>query len=630
MSSKRSLLALALLAGVFLLPFGPGTRAAPAAADPALAGWSEPVNLSRSPMYDNAPAVAGSPNGAVTIGWERRVPSEPSANQIIVAGNSSLGAGFQQQQLAQSAPAKSSGSVRMGHDTLGRKHMVWWQLDGSTVCNYYARIEADGRTSILEKVPGTCGLNLKNTAMAVAADNSVHALFGRNLQNILYWARTDAGWVAQGEQIPGTQQPEHLAIGVTTGGTVMAAWKDLSEGGWTDIYGSTRRGPGNWSPEQDLSEGLSPGCAGNSITYYPSLAADPSGGMRMSWSDERCDPRNPDPPFREIYYREWTPGEGWGKPPVRVTHMAGNSLLNAIAVDAAGTAHIVWANTNGSTINIYYTSGRGTTFAPPVAPFAGWAGRGYTKDLALDYNAGYLHLVFDSDRDDPQKENYYSFKQVGPPPGPPPTPTPQPPPQPPPPPPPSALNPPVPVPGAGSATFPQTGGTVTGLFLQYWNSHGGLAQQGYPISNPMGEISSLNGKLYTVQYFERGVFEYHPENQPPFNVLLSQLGTYLYKKKYPGGAPGQVPDRNNGRLFPETGHWLGGGFKQYWQSHGGLVQQGYPISDEFQERSDLDGKTYIVQYFERSVIEWHPANQDPYKVLLSLLGVFQFRQRYGT
>jgi hypothetical protein len=184
------------------------------------------------------------------------------------------------------------------------------------------------------------------------------------------------------------------------------------------------------------------------------------------------------------------------------------------------------------------------------------------------------------------------------------------------------------VPGTGSRTFQETGKTVSGLFLQYWDTHGGLPQQGFPISHLMGEVSGLNGKPYSVQYFERAVFEYHPENQPPYDVLLSQLGTFQYKKKYPSGAPGQVPDRNNAQYFQETGHWIGGGFRQYWLSHGGLPQQGFPISDEFQERSDTDGKIYIVQYFERSVIEWHPVNPDPYKVLLSLLGVFQYRQKY--
>jgi hypothetical protein len=35
------------------------------------------------------------------------------------------------------------------------------------------------------------------------------------------------------------------------------------------------------------------------------------------------------------------------------------------------------------------------------------------------------------------------------------------------------------------------------------------------------------------------VFEYHPENQPPYNVLLSQLGTYRYHEKY-GGLSAQL------------------------------------------------------------------------------------------
>jgi hypothetical protein len=84
-----------------------------------------------------------------------------------------------------------------------------------------------------------------------------------------------------------------------------------------------------------------------------------------------------------------------------------------------------------------------------------------------------------------------------------------------------------------SRTFPETGKTVSGRFLQYWNQNGGLAQQGYPISEEFMEKSDLDGKTYMVQYFERVVFEYHPENEPPYDVLLSQLGTFRYREKYP-------------------------------------------------------------------------------------------------
>src|SRR5918997_1193675 len=81
---------------------------------------------------------------------------------------------------------------------------------------------------------------------------------------------------------------------------------------------------------------------------------------------------------------------------------------------------------------------------------------------------------------------------------------------------------------SGSRTFPETNKTVKGRFLEYWDTHGGLPQQGYPISEEMQEVSDTNGRTYTVQYFERAVFEMHPENQPPYDVLLSLLGNFLY------------------------------------------------------------------------------------------------------
>ncbi len=181
-------------------------------------------------------------------------------------------------------------------------------------------------------------------------------------------------------------------------------------------------------------------------------------------------------------------------------------------------------------------------------------------------------------------------------------------------------------------TFPETGKTVKGRFLDYWSSRGGLEQEGYPISSEMQEKSSTDGKTYTVQYFERAVFEMHPENKAPNDVLLSLLGVFLYGQKYKTGAPGQQPNRSDGStLFTQTGKRLGGKFLAYWNSHGGLAQQGYPISDEFMERSDLNGKTYRVQYFERAVFEMHPENAGtPYEVLLSQLGKFRYSAKYGA
>src|SRR5690348_6534014 len=79
-----------------------------------------------------------------------------------------------------------------------------------------------------------------------------------------------------------------------------------------------------------------------------------------------------------------------------------------------------------------------------------------------------------------------------------------------------------------SRYFPQTGQTVSGRFLEYWEQNGGLMQQGYPISGEMQEMSEIDGRFYTTQYFERAVFELHPENQRPNDVLLSLLGVLAY------------------------------------------------------------------------------------------------------
>ena len=86
-------------------------------------------------------------------------------------------------------------------------------------------------------------------------------------------------------------------------------------------------------------------------------------------------------------------------------------------------------------------------------------------------------------------------------------------------------------------TFSETGKTVCGRFLEYWRQNGGLAQQGLPLSEAFEERSGIDGRVYTVQYFERAVFELHPENNHPYDVLLSLLGSEKFAGRVAPGAP---------------------------------------------------------------------------------------------
>jgi hypothetical protein len=134
-------------------------------------------------------------------------------------------------------------------------------------------------------------------------------------------------------------------------------------------------------------------------------------------------------------------------------------------------------------------------------------------------------------------------------------------------------------------------------FLSFWRANGGLLVFGYPLS---GEIVE-NGRI--VQYFERARFEYHPQNLgKEGQVMLSLLGNELFGARgFPDGQqqPGRV-------FFPETGNTLGGKFQQFWEKRGGLRTFGFPISEPFEETSQIDGQVRIVQYFERAKFEYFP------------------------
>ncbi|HET7077417.1 MAG TPA: hypothetical protein VFM49_08190 [Chloroflexia bacterium] len=180
----------------------------------------------------------------------------------------------------------------------------------------------------------------------------------------------------------------------------------------------------------------------------------------------------------------------------------------------------------------------------------------------------------------------------------------------------------------GVLWFSQTGHTLRGGFRAYWEQHGGLAQFGYPLSEEFQEYVPQTGHAYTVQYFERNRFEWHPENAGQGNeFLLGLLGLDVTQGAvFPTSAP--VDSTATTRYFPETRHSLGGEFLAYWQQHGGLAQFGYPVSEEVLEQSPAGGRVYLVQYFERNRFELHPEHRGTAdEVQLGLLGVDVLRRR---
>ncbi len=155
-------------------------------------------------------------------------------------------------------------------------------------------------------------------------------------------------------------------------------------------------------------------------------------------------------------------------------------------------------------------------------------------------------------------------------------------------------------------------------FLDFWRANGALDILGYPIDSPR---STPEGMI--VQVYERATLEWHPELPPAYQVSLARLGALLVEglpQVKQRAAQPPVPCSPDCAYFEQTRHTLRGEFLNYWTSYGGLAVFGFPLTEQYEEVNAADGKTYLVQYFERNRFEFHPENQGKYRVLLGRLG----------
>lgn len=154
--------------------------------------------------------------------------------------------------------------------------------------------------------------------------------------------------------------------------------------------------------------------------------------------------------------------------------------------------------------------------------------------------------------------------------------------------------------------FSETGHSISGDFLRaYQSASDPITIYGYPITEAFERDSRI------IQYFERARFELRPENPPELRVVISPLGYLLHD--FSPSLPGPV--RMPGcRYFPEAGFHVCYEFLEFFNTHGGAAQFGYPISNY-----EIRGGR-VVQYFQRARFEWHPELPAGQQVRLTDLG----------
>lgn len=157
-----------------------------------------------------------------------------------------------------------------------------------------------------------------------------------------------------------------------------------------------------------------------------------------------------------------------------------------------------------------------------------------------------------------------------------------------------------------------TGHYMRGAFRDFWDKNGGLANFGYPLTDEY--VDAQTGRIY--QYYERSRFERAQASSTIVQLGLigrEVAGTRSFSTAQP------ISNSQQRRYFPETRHIVQYGFKDIWETRGGLAIFGLPLSDELDEQL-ADGQTHTIQYFERARFEYWPNLPAGQRVLLSALG----------
>lgn len=176
---------------------------------------------------------------------------------------------------------------------------------------------------------------------------------------------------------------------------------------------------------------------------------------------------------------------------------------------------------------------------------------------------------------------------------------------------PGSLLPPNPTPH--EAWVAPTGYAVSGPWLAFFRARGDVDYIGYPRSPLVADPLDPD---QCVQFFQRLVLEWHPENPPEYRIQRRLLATELTGEE---AMPAVGPDRPNSAdywYFPKgprglghavsnrapDGSWIG--FKSYFDRHGKEDAFGYPMGPAIR-RVGPDGVERWEQRFQAAIFEYH-------------------------
>ncbi len=534
------------------------------------ATFSNVGNVSRDPGLSIQPRTAQDPDGNVHVVWD-----EEGARQVLYAKGVWNGTEYVFGTPYQIASVGSFGYATPNVIVApnGTLMVSWTQRAGDTEVGY---VQAwNSRAAQPGGSPIPLGIGIQSS-LAVDSASRFHLAWNGQFQ-IQYCQWDGGGGCTKRDAFGGGGSTNNLPdLAVDSSDNVHVVWY----GAGNVVLYRARPANGEWGNVEQIDGG-----------NLAQIAADREGNVHLAWSRD----------FNIQYCRKTLTT---GCTDVR-TFDFGSDVRPTIAADPSNNVLLVFQDLQARQL-VYAARENGQWSAPqnfangPTYPDV--TARPYTNRFSVVWSRDY----------DIQLLTVSPGAPVAPPP-------------------PAAPAPPAPpAPQVPSRVFPETGQTVSGRLLDYWDRNGALPVFGFPL-NAEGERRTLDG-TYRMQLFERNRLELHPENAAPYDVLLGRLGgDVLYQQGRPWETLPREQPRAGCKYFPETQHNLCEPFLGYWRSHGlelgdpgisereSLALFGLPLTSTNFETNG-DGWRGETQWFERARFELHTENQPPYRILLGRLG----------
>ncbi len=173
-------------------------------------------------------------------------------------------------------------------------------------------------------------------------------------------------------------------IAINASGTAFAAW-DQYDGTRNNLW-ANRYTPTNGWGDAEMIETVNDG-----PTLNPQIAVTASGNAVAVWQQY-------DGTKHDVWANQYTPADGWATAAIIDSENLGSAFFPQVAIDTNGNALAVWAQTDGTTNNIWanrYTPTGGWGTAAMIE--TSFSNSGLSPQIAIDINGNALAVWSQSD-----------------------------------------------------------------------------------------------------------------------------------------------------------------------------------------------------------------------------------------